>query len=147
MRRVFKPAAALLLLFSGHAMAGDADEILDLLHEFLANAGSKSAHERFWDDDLIYTSSQGTRTDKASIIASFDDAADEDDDGPAPVYSAEDVELRWLGDTVVVAFRLVATPPDETPQLYYFNTGTFVRRDDGWRVVAWQATRIPPQQD
>jgi hypothetical protein len=25
----------------------------------------------------------------------------------------------------------------------YFNTGTFLRRDGLWQVVAWQATRMP----
>jgi hypothetical protein len=27
--------------------------------------------------------------------------------------------------------------------MYYWNTGTFVKRDGEWRVVAWQATKIP----
>jgi len=27
--------------------------------------------------------------------------------------------------------------------LTYFNTGTFLRRNGAWQVVAWQATAIP----
>jgi hypothetical protein len=40
-----------------------------------------------------------------------------------------------------------AVDKDLAPEvLYYYNTGTFLRRDGEWRVVAWQATRIPPVQ-
>jgi hypothetical protein len=135
------------LLFAAGASAGDADEILGLLHDFLANSSERSAHERFWADDLVYTSSAGTRTDKASILASFDAAGDDGDGEPGPVYSAEDVQLKWYGDTAVVAFKLVGTPPDDSPAMYYFNTGTFLKRDGEWRVVAWQATKIPPAEE
>ena len=93
------------------------------------------------------TGSAGTRTDKATILASFDAADEQGESEPGPVYSAEDVQLKWYGDTAVVAFKLVATPPDESPVLYYFNTGTFLKRDGEWRVVAWQATKIPPVEE
>ena len=128
------------------AHAGDADEILGLLDEFLANAGVRSAHERFWAEDLVYTSSRGTRTTREAILASFDAAPPEEQLAPGPIYSAEDVQLNGYGDTAVVAFKLVATPPGEGPEDYYFNTGTFVKRDGEWRVVAWQATKIPPAE-
>jgi len=26
---------------------------------------------------------------------------------------------------------------------HFLNTGTFVKRDGEWRVVAWQSTRVP----
>ncbi len=48
----------------------------------------------------------------------------------------------------IMAFKLVGTPTDkaaDTDVLYYFNTGTFLKRDGIWQVVAWQATKIPPQ--
>jgi len=147
MKKTVRVVAVSLLLFAVSASAGDADEILGLLHDFLANSSEKSAHERFWADDLVYTSSAGTRTDKASILASFDAASEDGDGEPGPVYSAEDVQLKWYGDTAVVAFKLVGTPPDDSPVLYYFNTGTFLKRDGEWRVVAWQATKIPPAED
>jgi len=146
MKTKFKGLLFIVLLAFGSAGAGDADEILGLLHDFLANSGVRSAHERFWADDLIYTSSSGTRTNKAEILASFEGAEEEGDSEPAPVYSAEDVQLKWYGDTAVVAFKLVGTPPDDSPVNYYFNTGTFLKRDGEWRVVAWQATKIPPEE-
>lgn len=131
------------LLFSfGQGHAADAEsELRQLLDWFLANAGNVETHERFWDDDLVYTSSNGTRTDRQSILDGMR-AAPGGDDGMR--YSAADVDVRLYGDVAVVAFRLIATPAAAgKAATELFNTGTFVRRDGEWRVVAWQATRIP----
>jgi len=146
MKRIFQLCAVALLLTSGSAFAGDADEIIGMLNEFLENTYKASAHERFWADDLIYTSSRGTRTTKAEIMASFDGVEDAGENEPVPVYSAEEVQLKSHGTTAIVAFKLVGTPPDDSPVEYYFNTGTFLKRDGEWRVVAWQATKIPPEE-
>jgi hypothetical protein len=116
-----------------------------LLTDFLADTESAAVHDRFWGDDLVYTSSDGTRRGKAEIMAGFepgDDAAD-DAEEPTPTYSAEDVDIRVYGDAAVVAFRLVITPPEgsgATPG-FNWNTGTFLKRDGEWRAVAWQSTR------
>lgn len=144
MQRSVRLAILTIMLATAVAHAGNADEILGLLDDFLAHAGEKSAHERFWADDLVYTSSRGTRTTKAGILASFDGEDESVQDAPGPVYTADEVQLKLLGDTAIVAFRLVATPPGDGPVDYYFNTGTFVKRDGEWRVLAWQATTIPP---
>ena len=47
--------------------APDAAELTKLLQDFLAGAGRNDAamHERFWADDLIYTSSAGRQIGKA----------------------------------------------------------------------------------
>jgi len=58
--------------------------------------------------------------------------------------------VHEYGDTAVVAFRLVAlTAHDEgkagmakMESESYRNTGTFLRRNGKWQVVAWQATKI-----
>lgn len=128
------------------ATHGDAEILTGMLHEFLANSGTAAAHERFWSDDLIYTSSSGTRTNKAEILASMTGSADSDDGEPGPVYTAEDIQLDLNGSMAVIAFKLVGTPPDDSPVMYYFNTGTFLKRDGEWRAVAWQATKIPPAE-
>lgn len=149
-----KFASALLLLstfaLGPTAIADDADELTVMLHEFLAGAGDAAAHERFWAEDLVYTSSSGTRTSKAEIMQEFSESDDDESEAPAPVYTAEDIRIRVYGATAVVAFRLVATPAGESAQSgkdstvqHYFNTGTFVKRDGRWQVVAWQATKIP----
>jgi hypothetical protein len=49
----------------------------------------------------------------------------------------------------VLVFRLVGTTTNESGETdvqYYFNTGTLQKRDAGWQVVAWQATRIPASE-
>lgn len=144
-----------IMLIGPGALASDADDLTAMLHEFLAGAsvGDASAHDKFWSDDLIYTSSAGTRTDKAEIMASMtpaDDAADTaDDGGPSTVYSAENIQVDLYGSTAIVAFKLVGTPQGDSDAAiaYYFNTGTFLKRDGAWQVVAWQATKIPAAEE
>ena len=58
-------------------------------------------------------------------------------------YSAEDVQIQVYGDAAIVAFRMVATPVEGSETQEYLNTGTFMKRDGKWQVVAWQATIIP----
>ena len=137
-----------LLLMPALAAADDTrGQLAMMLDAFLAgaSAGDPAVHERFWADDLVYTSSSGMRTNKAEILARMRDAADERPATPEIIYTAADVDIRLYGDTAVVAFRLVATPSaaDGGDVLNYFNTGTFLKRDGEWRAVAWQATRIP----
>ena len=122
----------------------DASEITAMLHTFLAGAGAADSHERFWADDLVYTSSDGTRFGKSDIMAGFaTEDSDDAEEGPTVAYTGEDVNVRVFGTTAVVTFRLVGTPGDASAVLNYFNTGTFLKRNGQWRVVAWQATRIP----
>lgn len=113
-----------------------------LLNEFLDGASVNDAemHDRFWAEDLIYTSSSGSRTTKQEIMSGLDTSADPDD-RQTPEYGADDVRIRVYDDAAVVAFRLTAGTEDE--RMEYFNTGTFLKRDGEWRAVAWQATRIP----
>lgn len=141
---------AFAALIAQSAAASDVDDLTGMLHDFLANSGTAAAHERFWADDLVYSSSAGLRFGKADIMSGFDPATDEESGAPpAVVYSGADVDVRVYGDTAVVAFKLVGTPTDEdagVDVMYYFNTGTFLKRDGVWKVVAWQATKIPPNE-
>ena len=139
-----------VMMYGSFANASDVDDLTAMLHEFLAGAsvGDVAAHEKFWSDDLIYTSSSGSRTNKAAIVEGMQQAASEDDgddSGPGVVYTGEDVQVNVYGSTAVVAFRLVGTPQGESeePVAYYFNTGTFLKQGGSWKVIAWQATRIP----
>ena len=66
-------AAFVLTVFAvlpAAASTTDSDALRRLLDEFLAGAtiGDVATHERFWADDLVYTSSNGTRTGKAQIV-------------------------------------------------------------------------------
>ena len=134
--------ACALFLWSAPSIAGDREELSQMLNDFLAHAGEAPAHERFWAEDLVYTSSRGTRTNKAEILATFDEP-EEKSRRADPEYWAEDVDIRVYGDTAVIAFRLVGELPDEEEPQNYFNTGTFLKSDGAWKAVAWQATKIP----
>ena len=124
----------------------DVAELTAMLEDFLANADQRAAHERFWADDLVYSSSSGLRFGKADIMQGFDSADEEaSSEPPATVYSGEEVDVRLYDDMAVVAFKLVGAPSNGSETLYYYNTGTFLKRDGVWKVVAWQATRIPDE--
>ncbi|WP_232325023.1 nuclear transport factor 2 family protein [Microbulbifer agarilyticus] len=143
---------ALAILCASNAFANDQKDLNSLLDQFLAGASNDIAvHERFWADDLIYTSSNGQRFGKKKIIQGMREAASENEQTTASVdYRAEDTDIRLFGDTAVIAFRLVAEPGSadtknkQTEITEFFNTGTFVKRDGKWQAVAWQATKIPP---
>ncbi|MGI9223684.1 MAG: nuclear transport factor 2 family protein [Woeseiaceae bacterium] len=134
-----------LILTPVAVFAGDVEDLSAILDNFLAHAGELAAHERFWADDLVYTSSRGTRTTKAEILATFDEPENKSRRAD-PEYWGEDVDIRVYGDTAVVAFRLVGKLPDGKGTQNYFNTGTFLKRDGVWKAVAWQATKIPPPE-
>lgn len=143
--------ALFLLAFavSLHAQtAPDAGELTKMLNEFLAGAGKNDAsvHDRFWADDLIYTRSAGARINKEELMRGVRSAPAPKPTDPVTVYTAEDVRIQQYGDTAVVAFRLVSTSTksDGTKTVgNNLNTGTFVKRNGKWQVVAWQSTVVP----
>ena len=137
-----------MVAFSPFATANDKEELQQLLHDFLANTVNDDLtnHDRFWAPDLIYTSSSGTRFDKSKIINEIRaDAGKPDDAETTPTYSALETDIRLYGTTAIVAFKLVATWKEDqaAKRQHYFNTGTFLKRDGRWQVIAWQATKIP----
>jgi ketosteroid isomerase-like protein len=142
-------AILLLLIPCGlHAQtAPDAAELTKLLKDFLAGASRNDVaiHERFWAEDLIYTASAGRRIGKADIIREVRSEPHPKVGEEFTVYAAEDIRIQQYGDTAIVAFRLVGTTEKEgTKEVKnYLNTGTFLKRNGKWEVVAWQATAIP----
>jgi len=147
MKNTITRVALLFLIVPALAMAAnDEEELTNLLNEFMAGAtaNSEAAHDRFWAEELVYTSSAGERFGKAEIMSGFEDAAEPSEDEPSMVYTAEDVRVQLYGDVAVVTFRLVGTKPVTPPGVSeFFNTGTFLKRDGEWQAVAWQATKIP----
>jgi hypothetical protein len=148
-----KYISTILLLIAAVSVAGqsapDAAELTRLLNEFLAGAGRNDAavHDRFWAEDLIYTRGVGVRTNKEELMKGVRSAPAPKAGDPVTVYTAEDVRIQQYGDAAVVAFRLVGTTTrtDGTRSVSnHLNTGTFVRRNGKWQVVAWQATPVSP---
>ena len=153
MLRLLVSALMLLAVTSVRASeaAPDAAELTKLLNDFLAGASRNDAamHERFWADDLIYTSALGVRRGKAEILENVRSGeAPKPEDGTT-VYSAEDIRIQQYGDTAIVAFRLVSTTDKAGAEdiANYFNTGTFLKRGGKWQVVGWQATKIPAESE
>ncbi len=141
-----------ILLAVGSALhaqpAPDAAELTRLLNEFLAGAGRNNVavHDRFWADDLIYTRSAGTRTNKEDLMKGVRSAPAAKPGDPTTVYTAEDVRIQQYGNAAIVAFKLVGntTRSDSTKSVSnHLNTGTFIKRNGKWQVVAWQATTVP----
>jgi hypothetical protein len=144
---VVQALALLTALLIASPVLGDEETALrGLLTEFLQHVDEVEMHERFWDDALIYTSSSGARFGKADILQGMTGQQD-GGDAAAVRYWAEDVRVMVFDDTAVVAFRLMSetVAGDAVERASYHNTGTFRLGDDGWRVVAWQATRIPDE--
>ena len=131
--------------------APDAAELTKLLNEFLAGAGRNdpAAHDRFWAEDLIYTRSAGVRTNKEEIMKGLRSAPPRKEGDPVTIFTAEDIRIQQYGDAAVVAFKLVSTTgkPDGSKTVgNNLNTGTFIKRNGKWQVVAWQSTIVPQTQ-
>ncbi len=144
-------------------------EITSLLKEFLDKVDAVEMHDRFWAEDLIYTSGMGAVRTKADILKSM--RAQQSGEGanikietgagpnaPSPgapcggggtpviiiekdKYSAEDITVRSLGEVALLNFRLVQRLPNGTVNNHR-NSGTLVKRNGKWQVVNWQATRV-----
>ncbi len=136
----------LLLVWPANAASTDDEAALSaLLDEFLAGATANDhdVHERFWADDLIYTSAAGLRFGKSDILSGLGEA---EPDADGPVYSADQFQARVGEETAVITFRLVAT--DTTGEAtYFFNTGVFRRSEGQWQAFTWQATRAAVADD
>jgi ketosteroid isomerase-like protein len=131
--------------------APDAAELTKLLNDFLAGAGRNdpAAHDRFWAADLIYTRSAGVRTNKEELMKGVRSVPLRKEGDPITVFTAEDIRIQQYGNAAVVAFKLVSTTTkaDGTKTVgNNLNTGTFIKRDGKWQVVAWQSTTVPQPQ-
>ena len=129
-----------LLLTGLSVSADDSVELTALLDEFLAGAtrNDASIHDKYWADELIYTSSSGTRFGKAELMQGVRSRGMLKPEEVDTVYSSEDVRIMQYGNTAVVAFVLVGKSAKETKR--FLNSGTFVRKSGQWQAVNWQAT-------
>lgn len=146
--RVSRSIATVLLLVSLSVAAAPAqpsttEQLTTLLKQFLDGAGrsDRAMFVRFFADDVIYTRGTGIVVTKPQILENIDKRAAEG----KSTYSAEDITVHEYGDTAVVAFRLEGRTEhaDKSVETAHFrNTGTFLRRNGQWQVIAWQATKI-----
>lgn len=154
MKRILLSWLLLLSATCGlHAQnAPDAAALTRLLHEFLAGASKNdiAMHDRFWAEELVYTSALGRRKGKADIMRELraEPSTPKPEEGTT-IYTAEDIRIQQYGETAIVAFRLVATTDKAGAKTVanYLNTGTFLKRNGKWQAIAWQATAMPPAEE
>lgn len=133
---------ACCLCMSGQLWADEKAELSALLTEFLdgATRNDPAIHNKYWAEELIYTSSAGRRFGKAELMASVSSRGKLKPEDITMRYSSEDVQILLYPDMAVVAFTLVGQADNET--LRFLNSGTFVKRNGQWQAVSWQATRL-----
>lgn len=147
--RILTLSLLLITLFTTVSLAQSSDEqqLTEMLHWFMdgASRNDRVVHERFWADDLIYTSSAGLRFGKAQIMSGFEVSQQLQEAAPTLTYTAHDIQFNVYDDVAVVAFRMKGETlnTEGSSIAWYLNSGTFVKRDNEWRVVNWQATRVP----
>jgi ketosteroid isomerase-like protein len=122
-----------------------ARHVEQMVRDFLADVpkGDRKVFENFFAEDVIYTRATGVTVDRTEILKNIDVRAAND---PEATFEADGFTVHPYGDTAVVNFRLMMhNVVNGKPETAYFrNTGTFLKRNGKWQVVAWQATRVPP---
>lgn len=132
--------AFLLFTFSLQAQDKAEKEVLtQLLYDFLKGVNEAEMHDRFWSEDLIYTSSSGKRFGKSTIMEGLKNSRGQTNSEKQITYSAKEIQIKLYGDVAIVAFKLIANSGEEIVDSY-FNSGTFHKKDGIWKVVNWQAT-------
>jgi ketosteroid isomerase-like protein len=126
-------------------------ELTAMLNQFMSDAGSNNApgFDRFFADDVIYTGSNGMVRTKADIMRSVNAQKPAGAAEEKQTYSAEHVVVHDFGNTAIVAFQLVARTQHADGKIEisnYRDTGTFLKRDGRWQVIAWQATKMPEKE-
>lgn len=145
-RKVIHVLGLWLLCASALAAPAQSDARADRLRArvdaFLAGATVNDAeiHDAFWAEELVYTSSSGTRFGKASLMAGVRESGPIAAADAEASYSAEDVRIRLFGELALLDFTLVADGADGS-QARYLNSGVFVWRDERWQAVNWHATK------
>ena len=118
--------------------------VLMMLRDFLAAVahGDKKVFDKFFADDVIYTSSTGVTMDKSEVMKTIGAHAE---NGSKATYRAEDITVHPYESMVVVNFRMVMDDENDGQRetACFRNTGTFLKRHGRWQVVAWQSTRVP----
>ncbi len=137
-------AIAVLFSAAGTAQENVKETTTKAVEAFLygASIGAPKAHDRFWAEELTYTSSSGERFGKDHLMSGMKDAKAKNPDNVKVWYGAEDIEVKQFGDTVVFNFTLTAEEEGKITK-YFYNTGVLIHRDGRWQAVNWNATKVP----
>ena len=123
------------------------DQLTKMLRDFLAAVprSDRQVFDNFFADDVIYTRGAGVTVNKAEIMKNI---GVREANEPSATYEADDITVHPYGNMAVVNFRLVQHSEEKGAKVtnYFRNTGTFLKRNEKWQVVAWQATKVPPAE-
>jgi len=135
-RRIFFISISLLSSLGVYAD----QTVEERLNWFLNTVSCEATHQSFWAEDLVYTSSSGSRFGKASIV----DGMNGCDELSVVRYAADEVTVRMVGTTALLSFKLLMFDGEsELPTQSYYNSGVLVKNDGVWQATLWQATIIP----
>src|SRR5215471_4625072 len=130
------------------AETATSQQLTQMVRDFLVAVpkGERQTFETFFADDVIYTRSAGVTVDKSEILRNIGVRATNE---PNATYEADDFTVHPYGSVAIVNFRLIQHNEHDGKQEtnYFRNTGTFLKRNGKWQVVAWQATRVPQNND
>lgn len=96
------------------------------------------AMNRIVADDFTIVFPDGSGQSKADILASLERGRASG--RPSPTFSTEDVQARAYGDTVVLTGRVITQSQNGRQESRY--TDTYVRRGNGWQVVASHLSNV-----
>lgn len=136
--------SVLLLATASNVYAGE-DEVIVTIDQFLYGASVNDAtiHNQFWAEELIYTSSSGSRFGKAELMAEMEDTTPTAEENVTTWFTASNPHINYVEGVAIANFVLVASNPAGEVQNRYYNTGVFVFRDMRWQAINWNATVIP----
>ena len=124
------------------ATGRDEQEVLDRERQRFAAMIRKDAAflNQVLADDLVYTHSSGNVDTKASFLASLTSGR--------LAYDAavpEGLGVRLLGDVAVLTgtAQIRVHVQAKPLHLHIRFTDVYVKRQAGWQMVAWHATRLP----
>lgn len=144
----FKLIGVLLLglTLSVPVMAGE-DEIYQAVSRFLTAASMNDAqgHDQFWSEQLTYTSSNGTRFDKAVLMSGMSGTETYTEETAPVWYQAHDLEYDYLSrDHVIAHLRMTAlNRSDNSVEEFYITAVLHLPEGsaDRWQARSWHVTR------
>lgn len=141
MRKLILLSLITLCSWTASAQTDRKQQLTETIEEFLygASINDPQAHAQFWANELTYTSSRGSRYDKNTLMSGLQGVEAYNPDNVMTWYGAEDIQIKPLGEAVIVNFTLTSTTEGEVTDRFY-NTGVFVHRDDRWQAINWNAT-------
>jgi ketosteroid isomerase-like protein len=102
--------------------------------------GDLATLEGILSDDLTYTHATGVFETKAEFLGKLKSGQVKYES-----FAPQDIRVRVYGTTGVVTgvARVKVQVKGELLQFQLRFTDVYVKKDDRWQMVAWQATRLP----